>query len=159
MAKSPFPSDQQDKFMLRLSDGMRDRIKAAADANNRSMNSEILATLEEKYPPEVPDVSFATLEKWFRYIEQAPTRDEAVERYNHIKHGLSSTFGVELRLDFPDGKPPQVVICFPSLVPEKLMADGQVVAAREAQEMDDKSWRMIGGRTAGERFPNRPKLK
>ena len=40
----------QDKFMLRLPDGMRERIKAVAEANNRSMNSEIVATLEEKYP-------------------------------------------------------------------------------------------------------------
>lgn len=40
----------QDKFMLRLPDGMRERIKAAAEANNRSMNAEIVATLEEKYP-------------------------------------------------------------------------------------------------------------
>lgn len=39
-----------DKFMLRLPDGMRDRIKAAAEAANRSMNAEIVATLEEKYP-------------------------------------------------------------------------------------------------------------
>lgn len=39
-----------DQFMLRLPDGMRDRIKAAADANNRSMNAEIVAALEEKYP-------------------------------------------------------------------------------------------------------------
>lgn len=47
----------QDKFMLRLPDGMRDRIKAAAEAANRSMNSEIVATLEERYPaPFKPDV-------------------------------------------------------------------------------------------------------
>lgn len=36
--------------MLRLPDGMRDRIKAAADENNRSMNAEIVATLEAEYP-------------------------------------------------------------------------------------------------------------
>lgn len=35
-----------DKFMLRLPDGMRDRIKSAADKNNRSMNAEILAAIE-----------------------------------------------------------------------------------------------------------------
>lgn len=47
---------ESDKFMLRLPDGMRDRIKTAADANNRSMNAEIVATLEEKYPvPVAPD--------------------------------------------------------------------------------------------------------
>lgn len=39
-----------EQFMLRLPDGMRDRIKHAAEANNRSMNAEIVATLEEKYP-------------------------------------------------------------------------------------------------------------
>ena len=40
-----------DKFMLRLPDGMRARIKAAAKAANRSMNAEIVAALEEKFPP------------------------------------------------------------------------------------------------------------
>jgi len=48
--KPPSPSDLADKFMLRLPDGMRGRISEAAKANNRSMNSEIVATLEEKYP-------------------------------------------------------------------------------------------------------------
>lgn len=41
---------ESDKFMLRLPDGMRDRIKAVAAQNNRSMNAEIVATLEAKYP-------------------------------------------------------------------------------------------------------------
>jgi hypothetical protein len=50
MAESPYPSQVQDKFVLRLPDGMRDRIKAAAEANNRSMNAEIVAALEERYP-------------------------------------------------------------------------------------------------------------
>jgi hypothetical protein len=38
------------QFPLRLPEGMRDRIRAAAGVNNRSMNSEIVATLQEKYP-------------------------------------------------------------------------------------------------------------
>lgn len=50
MSESPFPSQNQDKFVLRLPDGMRDRIKTAAEANNRSMNAEIVAALEEKFP-------------------------------------------------------------------------------------------------------------
>lgn len=37
-------------MMVRMPSGLRDRIKAAADANGRSQNSEILITLEEKYP-------------------------------------------------------------------------------------------------------------
>ncbi|MFC4731735.1 Arc family DNA-binding protein [Salipiger abyssi] len=40
----------KDRYMLRLPDGMRDRIKLAAEANGRSMNSEIVAVLEEKFP-------------------------------------------------------------------------------------------------------------
>lgn len=42
-----------DKFMLRLPDGMRDRIKAVAAENGRSMNAEIVATLEKEYPVKV----------------------------------------------------------------------------------------------------------
>ena len=34
-----------DQFMLRLPDGMRDKIKASADQNNRSMNAEIVVAL------------------------------------------------------------------------------------------------------------------
>lgn len=41
-----------DKVIIRLPDGMRDRIKHVAEANNRSMNAEIVATLEDKYPEE-----------------------------------------------------------------------------------------------------------
>ena len=48
------PSKQLDQFVVRLPDGMRERIKAAADANNRSMNAEIVAALEEKYPAPLP---------------------------------------------------------------------------------------------------------
>ena len=44
------PSRRQDQFIVRLPDGMRERIRLAADQNNRSMNAEIVATLEEKYP-------------------------------------------------------------------------------------------------------------
>lgn len=43
-----------DKVIVRLPDGMRDRIKAAAEANNRSMNAEIVATLELAYPTPLP---------------------------------------------------------------------------------------------------------
>ena len=41
------PSRTADKFMLRLPDGMRDKIEALARANNRSMNSEIVLRLEK----------------------------------------------------------------------------------------------------------------
>lgn len=40
---------ESDKFMLRLPDGMRERIAEAAKENNRSMNSEIVARLERSF--------------------------------------------------------------------------------------------------------------
>lgn len=39
------------QIALRISPDLRERVKAAAEANNRSVNSELTATLEEKYPP------------------------------------------------------------------------------------------------------------
>lgn len=44
----------QDKFMLRLPDGMRDQIKAAAKENGRSMNAEIVQRLETSFVPPPP---------------------------------------------------------------------------------------------------------
>lgn len=41
------PLQPQDKYVLRMPDGMRDRIKAAAEKNNRSMNAEIIANIEQ----------------------------------------------------------------------------------------------------------------
>ena len=38
-----------DKFIVRLPDGMRDRIKAAADTNGRTMNAEVVARLESTF--------------------------------------------------------------------------------------------------------------
>jgi Arc-like DNA binding domain len=44
--KPPAPSDIADKFMLRMPEGMRGRIAAEAEKNNRSMNAEIISRLE-----------------------------------------------------------------------------------------------------------------
>lgn len=38
------------QIALRISPDLRERIKATAEANNRSVNSELTATLEEQYP-------------------------------------------------------------------------------------------------------------
>lgn len=49
-----FPSRSLDKVIIRLPDGMRDRIAAAAKSNKRSMNAEIVSLLEVMYPPAPP---------------------------------------------------------------------------------------------------------
>lgn len=48
MTKKPI-IQPQDKYVLRLPDGMRDRLKRSAEVNNRSMNAEIIDRLEESF--------------------------------------------------------------------------------------------------------------
>jgi hypothetical protein len=46
----PAPTNRDsDKFMLRFPDGMRDKIREAAENNGRSMNTEIVARLEASF--------------------------------------------------------------------------------------------------------------
>lgn len=47
------PSRLLDKIIIRLPDGLRDRIKRVADYHNRSVNAELLLLLERTYPAEV----------------------------------------------------------------------------------------------------------
>lgn len=44
--EKPPLAKEADKFIVRLPDGMRDRIEQAAKANQRSMNAEIVARLQ-----------------------------------------------------------------------------------------------------------------
>jgi plasmid stability protein len=48
---SDFPSRGLDKFVLRLPDGMRDKIGVAARAHKRTMNAEIVQRLEASFAP------------------------------------------------------------------------------------------------------------
>ena len=46
-----------DQFIVRLPDGMRDRIASAAKAAGRSMNAEIVHRLSESFDPERPGLA------------------------------------------------------------------------------------------------------
>ena len=46
MSDKQYPSDFAERFIVRLPKGLRDRLKSAAKANNRSMNAEAVAHLE-----------------------------------------------------------------------------------------------------------------
>jgi|GEM_PF-1573514 plasmid stability protein len=65
-------SRESDKVMLRLPDGMRNRIKAAAAANKRSMNAEILSLLDQAFPEPVDD---AAAMEMLQYMLAAPPED------------------------------------------------------------------------------------
>ncbi|WP_058097231.1 Arc family DNA-binding protein [Paracoccus sp. MKU1] len=45
--REDYPSGQLDRFIIRLPDGMRDRIKVLASQNERSMNAEIVFHLRK----------------------------------------------------------------------------------------------------------------
>ncbi|MCZ3377463.1 Arc family DNA-binding protein [Rhizobium sp. AG207R] len=45
------PSRSLDKIIIRLPDGLKERIQRAAVENGRSVNSELVALLEREYPP------------------------------------------------------------------------------------------------------------
>lgn len=64
--RSQYPSEQADKYLLRLPDGMREQISEAAKANKRSMNAEIIARLDASFA--VADVSKDEI--WDRRISE-----------------------------------------------------------------------------------------
>lgn len=66
---SKAPSRTQDQFIVRLPEGMRDRIKTAADKNGRSMNAEIVHVLEHAFP-EPSDVMYLHLDQIRRAIDE-----------------------------------------------------------------------------------------
>lgn len=75
---STIPTNREsDRFMLRLPDGMRDRIKAAAEANNRSMNAEIVAALQEKYPEPKTDDLRVFLEELRARLDEVRSETDA----------------------------------------------------------------------------------
>lgn len=63
---------EEDKYVVRFPDGMRDRIKAAAEANNRSMNAEIVNRLEASLDAELPKaqhVNFSSPAAYDRQVD------------------------------------------------------------------------------------------
>lgn len=97
-----------DQYTVRLPDGLRDRIKAAADDNNRSMNAEIVATLEEKYPaPTKRRMTVREVMDLGNRFDACKTEAQAIAMAELINSGLQAS-GSEFRFtifsqsDYPD---------------------------------------------------------
>lgn len=70
------PVQPQDKYVLRLPDGLRDRIKAHAKRYGRSMNTEIVRVLEREYPePESLKDRLRDLMEFRSMLEQGAADD------------------------------------------------------------------------------------
>lgn len=59
MSKDLPPSRTAEQFVVRFPDGMRDRIAAEAKQNNRSMNAEIVARLQQSFDAPPPSASMS----------------------------------------------------------------------------------------------------
>lgn len=94
------PGQGADAFSVRFPDGMRDRIKAAADRNGRSMNAEIVATLEAAYPPIQLEVK--SVDGVMHYIAGAPDAETQVARVKEVNDrfaAMGSLLRIEVRED------------------------------------------------------------
>tara|TARA_R110002073_G_scaffold13857_6_gene57805 strand:+ start:763 stop:1158 length:396 start_codon:yes stop_codon:yes gene_type:complete len=79
--------------MVRMPSDLRDRVKAAADESGRSMNSEIVATLEEAYP--APERRF-NIDKWNEHKAKVEKRSAEI---------LAGMKAIVLRYDEPEADP------------------------------------------------------
>lgn len=93
---------ESDRFMLRLPDGMRDRLKAEAAHNGRSMNAEIIHRLEETlkmddYAPEknvrAGDEMPSDLSELVDMIQRSSAYIQKVERRLNQLIGVGDRFG------------------------------------------------------------------
>lgn len=70
-------SRDQNKFIVRMPEGMRDRLKDEAARNNRSLNAEIVARLEASERPQAPLASQAT--ELFNAVKSVALTSKAYE--------------------------------------------------------------------------------
>jgi len=82
-------------YGLRMPDDLKGRVQTAADANNRSMNAEIVATLEEKYPAPKQDLSLSELNALLAHVLQAETLEDFEARLKKTNEQIQHT-GAEL---------------------------------------------------------------
>lgn len=86
-----------EKFMPHMPDGMRDRIKHAAETNGRSMNAEILSVLHERYPEPLPgEDPEERLEALATRITEDPDPDQRRAKLDQFRKELKGMFGLKV---------------------------------------------------------------
>lgn len=93
MSKKPV-IQPQDKYVLRMPDGLRDRIKAYAERHGRSMNAEIIRVLEREFPEQWPvDDRLIELAKMLNVLSAGrgdPRLDGFIDRFKETVDGIVS---------------------------------------------------------------------
>lgn len=77
---------EKDKVNIRLPDGLRNRIKAAAAHNGRSLNNEIVVALLERFPEIPPDAK--AIIQFMEYVAAAEDDLERVTRAAEVEAKL-----------------------------------------------------------------------
>lgn len=87
--RDKYPSELAERFQVRLPSGLRDRIKEVAEKNKRSMNAEIVSTLEQAYPPKTIDVEI--LAQFLENLVGVSAPDGNKELLETVNDALSRT--------------------------------------------------------------------
>lgn len=94
-----------DQFALRLPDGLRDRIKSAAEANSRSMNSEIVSTLLKAYPEIDTGVLVDLMELLFIAANDEPNAEQLAFAKSFVTNFNVKYESKSLRVTMPGEQP------------------------------------------------------
>ena len=78
--KTAFPSDTADKVLVRMPDGMRDQLKDAAKTNNRTMNAEIVARLQQSFDTRDTDLAQDTVGAMLKSLSMTITHAETLAK-------------------------------------------------------------------------------
>ncbi|MBA4774327.1 MAG: Arc family DNA-binding protein [Rhizobiales bacterium] len=144
------PVHEQDKFMLRLPEGMRDRIKLQAERNNRSMNAEIVATLEIAYPADKFDEALFMVQFVRPILDAGFSKKHKEERHTLLKKAndyLSQFEEVDYRLSliYVDQQGERLIFLRP---PTKEQSEADLAATEDDSERqparDSDYWRTFG---------------
>ncbi|WCE67978.1 Arc family DNA-binding protein [Sulfitobacter faviae] len=99
------PTQTDPQFKLRLPADLKDRVQRASERNNRSMNAEIVAALEEKFPKvdlfDALNTAVIEARDKLEKMEPGPERDAAYKRLDEQLAYAHNALG-EIEKDLAD---------------------------------------------------------
>lgn len=108
------PSRKLDQYIVRFPDGMRDRIKEAAEVSGRSMNAEIVARLESSF-----DLSFTEKERLTFF-------EEMYEQNNRERNDLIDTINKQDLIVQQMKREHQTLVLLARSISHMLLADESI---------------------------------
>lgn len=75
-------SRKLDQYIVRFPDGMRDHLKNEAEKNNRSLNAEIVARLEQTIKPQTEALPPITAEIFDQLFSRFDQLDKKIDKKN-----------------------------------------------------------------------------